>query len=58
MSPEGLYRKKGGSEKLTYIAMVEVRANLAYYSAVGLAKACTIAIRYSAVRRQSKLDER
>lgn len=57
VSPEGLYRKKGGSEKLTYIAMVEVRANLAYYSAVGLAKACTIAIRYSAVRRQSKLDE-
>ncbi|CAB4002270.1 peroxisomal acyl-coenzyme A oxidase 1 isoform X2, partial [Paramuricea clavata] len=50
-------RLKRDSEKLTYISMVATRAFIAFNTARELSKACTIAIRYSAVRRQSKLDE-
>ena len=38
--------------------MVQTRAFIVYQAARELSKACTIAIRYSAVRRQGKQDER
>lgn len=41
-------------EKLTYGTMVFVRVTLVYEVAFNLAKAVTIATRYSAVRRQSQ----
>jgi acyl-CoA oxidase len=36
--------------------MVHVRANIVSYAAVALARALTVAIRYSAVRRQGSRD--
>lgn len=41
--------------KLTYQTMVFVRVNLVNEAAFNLSKAVTIAVRYSAVRRQSEL---
>lgn len=43
------------SDKLTYGTMVFIRAHIVGESARFLSKACTIAVRYSAVRRQSEL---
>ncbi|GBP29031.1 Probable peroxisomal acyl-coenzyme A oxidase 1 [Eumeta japonica] len=51
---DGTYVKPA-NEKLTYGTMVYVRVSLVSEVALHLAKATTIAIRYSAVRRQSKL---
>ncbi|GBP29032.1 Probable peroxisomal acyl-coenzyme A oxidase 1 [Eumeta japonica] len=51
---DGTYVKPT-NEKLTYGTMVYVRVSLVSEVALHLAKAATIAIRYSAVRRQSKL---
>ncbi|CAK1544437.1 unnamed protein product [Leptosia nina] len=50
---DGTYMKLGNA-KLTYGTMVFVRVTLVSDSAFNLAKAATIAVRYSAVRRQSE----
>ncbi|XP_070594233.1 peroxisomal acyl-coenzyme A oxidase 2 isoform X2 [Erythrolamprus reginae] len=53
--PDGQYKKQG-SEKINYLTMIVVRVNMLRGSIVpSLMKACTIAIRYSVVRRQSEL---
>lgn len=54
---EGTYSKaEGGSadaaSKVAYITMMQVRAYIISTSSEALAMACTIAVRYSAVRRQ------
>ena len=47
---------KSPNEKLSYGTMVFIRAMIVYdVAARNLAHACTIATRYSAVRRQSEL---
>ena len=51
---DGTYVKVARHGKLTYGTMVFVRVILVNEAAFNLAKACTIAVRYSAVRRQSK----
>eukprot|EP00850_Spirogloea_muscicola_P007107 SM000035S13087 [mRNA] locus=s35:348853:351546:- [translate_table: standard] len=51
VSPEGKFSREGHS-KLAYGAMVLVRANLVSEAGLSLSKAVTIAVRYSAVRRQ------
>lgn len=51
----GKYRKKTVSDaasKISYITMMQVRAHICNEAGKNLAIACTIAIRYSAVRRQ------
>mmetsp|Transcript_32449 Transcript_32449/g.41536 ORF Transcript_32449/g.41536 Transcript_32449/m.41536 type:complete len:673 (+) Transcript_32449:68-2086(+) len=57
VTPSGEYRKKTGGEKLAYGAMLDVRANLVIMSSLSLAKALTIAIRYSAVRCQGFIGD-
>ncbi|KAG7242385.1 hypothetical protein INR49_023514 [Caranx melampygus] len=52
--PDGTYVKPP-SAKLTYGTMVFIRSMIVGESARALSKACTIAIRYSAVRHQSEL---
>lgn len=53
--PDGRYVKQG-SEKINYLTMIVVRVNMLANEVVpSLMKACTIAIRYSVVRRQSEL---
>lgn len=54
MEPDGTYLKPP-SAKLTYGTMVFVRSMIVRESARALSKACTIAIRYSAVRHQSEM---
>ncbi|XP_033623217.1 peroxisomal acyl-coenzyme A oxidase 1 isoform X3 [Fukomys damarensis] len=54
VNPDGTYVKPV-SNKLTYGTMVFVRSYLVGEAARSLSKACTIAIRYSAVRRQSEI---
>ena len=54
VAPDGIYTKPL-REKLGYGTMTRVRANLVGYCAVALAKGVTIAVRYSAVRRQSEM---
>ncbi|CAK8678544.1 peroxisomal acyl-coenzyme A oxidase 1-like isoform X2 [Clavelina lepadiformis] len=54
VSPDGTYTKPPRST-LTYGTMTFVRVLIVHGSAIALAKASTIAIRYSAVRRQSEL---
>ena len=51
--PDGTYIRSK-SDKLTYGTMVTVRTGLAYAAFEFLAKALTIAIRYSIVRRQTQ----
>jgi hypothetical protein len=46
---------RSASNKLTYVPMVYIRVVMLQHAAAYLAHACTIAIRYSAVRRQSKM---
>lgn len=57
VKPDGTYVKPL-SNKLTYGTMVFVRSFLVGSAAQSLSKACTIAIRYSAVRRQSEIKRR
>lgn len=57
VKPDGTYVKPL-SNKLTYGTMVFVRSFLVGNAAQSLSKACTIAIRYSAVRRQSEIKQR
>ncbi|XP_042303823.1 peroxisomal acyl-coenzyme A oxidase 2-like [Sceloporus undulatus] len=53
--PDGQYKKQG-SDKINYLTMIVVRVYMLRSEVVlTLLKACTIAIRYSAVRRQSEL---
>ncbi|XP_048345794.1 peroxisomal acyl-coenzyme A oxidase 2-like isoform X2 [Sphaerodactylus townsendi] len=53
--PDGQYIKQG-SEKINYLTMVVVRVYLIRTEILTiLMKACTIAVRYSVVRRQSEL---
>uniref|UniRef100_A0A8D0DV59 Acyl-coenzyme A oxidase n=1 Tax=Salvator merianae TaxID=96440 RepID=A0A8D0DV59_SALMN len=53
--PNGQYVKKG-SEKINYLTMMVIRAGMLPTEVIPtLMKACTIAIRYSVVRRQSEL---
>ncbi|KAJ8735314.1 hypothetical protein PYW07_006934 [Mythimna separata] len=51
---DGTYVKVARHGKLTYGTMVFVRVVLVNEVAFNLAKACTIAVRYSAIRRQSR----
>lgn len=51
----GTYHKKNVSEatsKVAYITMMQVRAFIVDQAGCNLAKACTVTVRYSAVRRQ------
>jgi len=51
----GTYKKKVVSDagsKVAYITMMQVRAHIVNEAGKNLAQACTVAIRYSAVRRQ------
>ncbi|KAG5177808.1 oxidase precursor [Tribonema minus] len=48
----GVYTKKGGDSKISYITMMQVRAYIVEQAGYCLAKATTIAVRYSALRRQ------
>lgn len=54
VTPDGKYvKKKGnGAEKILYSAMLDVRAGLVERGGVTLARALTVSIRYSAVRKQ------
>uniref|UniRef100_A0A7N6FBR4 Acyl-coenzyme A oxidase n=1 Tax=Anabas testudineus TaxID=64144 RepID=A0A7N6FBR4_ANATE len=54
VEPDGTYVKPPSS-KLTYGTMVFIRSMIVGESARALAKSCTIAIRYSAVRHQSEM---
>lgn len=54
VKPDGTYVKPLNN-KLTYGTMVFVRSFLVGEAARSLSKACTIAIRYSAVRHQSEI---
>jgi acyl-CoA oxidase len=56
---QGKYTKKQMSEaasKIAYITMMQVRAYITDNAGKALAKACTIVVRYSAVRRQGFKD--
>lgn len=57
----GNYTKIGGgsdaASKVAYITMMQVRAYIIYTSNEALAMACTIAIRYSIVRRQGYIGD-
>jgi acyl-CoA oxidase len=56
VEPDGTYKRIAKSEKAAYSTMIFVRAMIVLEVATrGLAQACTIAIRYSCVRRQSEL---
>ncbi|KAM9326328.1 peroxisomal acyl-coenzyme A oxidase 2 [Gastrophryne carolinensis] len=53
--PDGSYVKRG-SDKINYFTMIAVRVSLIHGEVLeALMKACTIAVRYSVVRRQSEL---
>ncbi|XP_069809763.1 peroxisomal acyl-coenzyme A oxidase 1 isoform X1 [Dendropsophus ebraccatus] len=54
VEPDGTYRKPL-SDKLTYGTMVFIRSMIVGDSARSLSRACTIAVRYSAVRHQSEI---
>lgn len=55
VSDDGSYTKRG-SERMNYFTMVLVRVHVVAREVIpNLLKACTIAIRYSVVRRQSEL---
>ncbi|XP_072026413.1 peroxisomal acyl-coenzyme A oxidase 1-like [Amphiura filiformis] len=54
VSPDGTYSKQGNI-KMMYNTMILVRMTILTYAFIGLSKATTIAIRYSAVRRQGAL---
>lgn len=54
VEPDGTYIKPL-SDKLTYGTMVFIRSLIVGQSAISLSKACTIAVRYSAVRHQSEI---
>ncbi|XP_073206996.1 peroxisomal acyl-coenzyme A oxidase 2 isoform X3 [Lepidochelys kempii] len=54
--PDGTYVKQG-SDKINYLTMIVTRVQMLWTEVIPmLLRACTIAIRYSVVRRQSKLN--
>ncbi|XP_068109852.1 peroxisomal acyl-coenzyme A oxidase 2 [Hyperolius riggenbachi] len=54
--PDGSYVKRG-SDKINYFSMIAVRVTMIREEALeALMKSCIIAVRYSAVRRQSELQ--
>ncbi|ELT92563.1 hypothetical protein CAPTEDRAFT_167362 [Capitella teleta] len=56
VEPDGTYVRIAKNEKAAYSTMIFVRAMIVLEVATrGLAQACTIAVRYSCVRRQSEL---
>ncbi|XP_074861400.1 peroxisomal acyl-coenzyme A oxidase 2 isoform X1 [Carettochelys insculpta] len=56
--PDGTYMKQG-SDKINYLTMIMSRVGMLSSEVIPiLLQACTIAIRYSVVRRQSKLNPR
>ena len=55
MLKDGTFIKKTTQKKPMYITMTSMRARIIFTGAMSLAAATTIAIRYSAVRRQSEL---
>ena len=55
VSEDGTYVKPKSS-RLMYGTMTLIRSNIVGYAARSLAMAATIAIRYSAVRRQSEIE--
>jgi acyl-CoA oxidase len=58
VSPEGVYTAPNRSmEKMGYAPMVGIRAHIVIGAADVLGRACTVAIRYSAVRKQFADDE-
>lgn len=59
VNEQGIYHKRKVSDaasKISYITMMQVRSFIADQAGKALAKACTIVIRYSAVRRQGFKD--
>jgi alkylation response protein AidB-like acyl-CoA dehydrogenase len=52
VNKNGIYTKQSGSEKVAYGIMLDVRVRICANSAMLLARAVTIAIRYSLVRKQ------
>ena len=54
VAPDGTYSKPP-REKLSYGTMTRVRVNIVGNCAHFLSKGVTIAVRYSAVRRQSEM---
>lgn len=56
VTPDG-YLLSHGNPKVTYGTMIEMRCNIVMGSAGMLAMAVTIAIRYSAIRRQGSIDK-
>jgi len=58
VSPEGVYSAPSrGLEKMGYAPMVKIRADIVIGASEVLGKACTVAIRYSAIRRQFADEE-
>ncbi|KAK3102107.1 hypothetical protein FSP39_008857 [Pinctada imbricata] len=55
VSPDGTFTAKAPNQA-NYATMVMVRVDISQYSSYLLSQGATIGIRYSAVRRQSKLD--
>lgn len=55
VAPDGTYSKPP-TDKITYGTMVQVRSGIVIYTADALARAVTIATRYSVVRRQGGAD--
>ncbi|XP_075794518.1 peroxisomal acyl-coenzyme A oxidase 2 [Pelodiscus sinensis] len=54
--PDGTYVKRG-SDKINYLTMIVTRVEMLWVEVIpALQKACTISVRYSVVRRQSKLN--
>ncbi len=53
VAPDGTYSKPP-TDKITYGTMVQIRSGLVMFAASGLARAVTIATRYSVVRRQGQ----
>lgn len=50
---DGKYRKNGGvPQEILYFTMLQTRMDFVRLTGVSLAKACTIAVRYSALRQQ------
>lgn len=58
VSPDGVYTAPSRQmEKVGYAPMVGIRAHIVIGAAEVLGRACTVAIRYSAVRRQFADDD-
>ena len=56
VNEEGDYNQIGHSQKLAYSSMTYLRATLIFTSGNYLSQAVTIAVRYSAVRRQGLIE--